>query len=560
VEMAVLRVFLAGLIIFSLTMASSPLAEDDFDLLSLIPGISGKKSGDVEALRQMFTRYAQQSEAQVAQADKSQVLTAIDPYPDDWEAYRQFTGQALPLVTVDETGADQVTIATRADAFYVVGAAAVTQANRLVALWCFCEAARRVPLAVTYLNNAAFALMEFGYYQDALRALEFAISRAPEFTSLYVNRGSALEGLGQYAQAAENYQKAFNDFPANGDYCRLLAAAYHQAGQDEQAWIYGQWGKQNFPDLLDWNAFLTSLNFTVPVVPSIPLPLTECLYNLSCSTLYSDFVTFTAYFMDDYKSKVYQPAMSDNTLKVSDAAETYHKSINECGVDSCCFDKISVKYYQSLVLLDSEKYAIEKEYWLVFRDGYEGNADKIKSEITSRNLPADQANFLTSTIDAYRFLYLQNEINNLQKISDQMKDHIHLIDYHLEAMKGSCNPVSLPGLADLLWMKWVLTAKITPGLEGTLCLTLVCVSVDAVSGDIGLRIGEGFVVKFTKNAFTHDLGVNIGVGFQGGLGPANLEGVIYYKFKQNQVGVEPSFNFLGMGRLKFFVGFERLGA
>lgn len=66
---------------------------------------------------------------------------------------------------------------------------------------------RQQMAAPAIANNEAVQLINSGNYEEALRVLEAAIQKWPTESKFYVNRASALQEMGKYEEAIEEWKK-----------------------------------------------------------------------------------------------------------------------------------------------------------------------------------------------------------------------------------------------------------------------------------------------------------------------------------------------------------------
>lgn len=523
------------------------------DILDFLPAFISRRNCNFPDLKQMFLQRAQQAAAQVNSGDKTQVMNYVSLYPE---------GNTPPQVVETSTDYD-VQVTSKAAAFYVIGAKAVLQGNKQVALWCFCEAAWRNPREPTFLNNAAFVFLEFGYYADAKKALECAQSLAPDFNSVYVNLGGALTGLGDYAGAADNYRKAYYNFPTNGEYLRLAAQAYKQAGMDGQAYVMAQLGQSNFPTLMDWTAFINSLNFpTTP--PACPYG-TDCTVDPVCLSFYlsEEFNPHHIWVAWDqqYRGTVRDPALDHALtqkgiceLNAQNAAASCPPSYTPEG--ACCGARMLTVFSQCGLTYDSNVYYIYQTYYAQARSAWEAACKQIEANI----------NKMQGTLTANQIAFLQCELNNTKASfyeglaqGEAATQTTNLANISISRMNVANSVEYADAICQMAsaYRSWLLTGQVTTGFEPTYCLAILCFSYDTVSNNIGASISFGPAIKLTYNPFTHDLGLNVGLGLKIGAGPYNLGGAIWFKFNNNKIGVEPKLNF-GFSKVSYFLGFERV--
>jgi tetratricopeptide (TPR) repeat protein len=524
-------------------------AYGDLDILDFLPAMVSKSKCNFAGLRQMFLNYAQQAAALVDPGDKTQVLSYVNLYPE---------GKDPPQVTETATGDYDVQVTCKAAAFYVIGAKAVLQGNRKVAFWCFCEAARRNPAEPIFLNNGAFVLVDFGYFADARKALECAQSLAPDFNSVYVNLGAALSGLGNFAAAAENYKKAYYNFPNNGEYLRLAAQAYKSAGMADQAYILGQMGLNSFPDLLDWNAFLTSLNYPPPEPPSCPNE-SACLYDPNCwnFSLSDQFLPGLIWgnAMDQYSKTVYNPADDNAWAVYGSCSDSVLQSKRACP-DDCCrarmdtvSDQCFLSYRCTVYMLDLDYYAYSHAAWAADCTQVENNLNQKQGQFTSAQF-------------AYLQCFQKNYIAS--QTAAMAQDEAAQLAGDLSEIENSSNNVSVDAnWADMIcslsnaYRQWLLTGHATNAFEPTFCLAILCFSYDTVSNNVGVSVSFGPSLKLTYDPFTHKMGLGLGLGLKIGAGPYNLGAAIWLKLDPSKVGVEPKANF-GFSKIGYFLGYEQI--
>jgi tetratricopeptide (TPR) repeat protein len=550
-----------ALVILSVcTLAPGPLAKDD-DILDLLPAAFGKHQTTPAVLRQMFTQKARVAESGISPADKSAVNNLVAAYPDDWQVYDSYgpdQSLALPPVISDGQGNYRVVVATRADAYYLTGCKAVQQGSRDVALWCFCEAARRVPQAATYLNNAAFALSQSGYLAEALNALKFATTRAPNFTSLHVNLGAVYAARGEYGSAAEYYAKAFASFPNNPSYLILAAKAYKQAEHIEAARALGKIGKSSFPQAYDWDAFLASLPET-PTYDECAQP--NCFQSSPCFNFYNhvlDTLVDIAVIINDYENTIRRSALDRITEEKAACDDAVAAGASTCAnLDICCHKVWEVESAKCMLAEDRDRYQVDREALEFYSKTFSTEWGKIEAELAAIT-PKLKAQALAEAqchLNHVKSLSYLRIIDQFQKVTGWAKAvvwDINWVQYSLEQAWGYC--ASPPDG----YIKWVFTGKITPGLAPTYCLGIACLSFDFTKQEIDLKIAFGAAVEFTYKPFDKKIGVNLGMGFQGGLGPVNLQGVIWVRGNDRMVGLEPVFSFVNAFNAGFFLGFENL--
>jgi tetratricopeptide (TPR) repeat protein len=548
------------LILTCLTLAIK--AADEFDILGLIPAISGKSKCNFASLKQMFSNYAGNAAAQVAPADKILVTNYVSKYPEGGEP---------PTLIDNALGGYDTIIPSRAAAFYLAGVQAVIQQNRVVAFWCFSEAAWRNPQSPLFLNNAAFALIEFGYLADALKALQCANSLALDFVSPYINLGKVLALLGRCAEAAEHYNTGFLKFPTNPHYLWLAANAYKCAGKLPQGWGLGTMGKALFPGVYDWDSFLTSLNYTPPT-QTYNCPDPGCMQPSACYNL-SQKITQSAAEMSaargNYMVNVEMPALDQADVKWWDCVQANGACVAYCQAQSppilCCTTDCELIVAPCVSSSDSLKISTlsQARSFHLARLNEFLNTAMAEYQASLPNLTAEQADFILCIINSFNdTTYIINNYNSdIKKYQNDIQRQNSDVATAIKSCayaKNDSDPVKyqyLPSNAG--YIDWVTTGHVTTGLEPKYCLTAFCFGYDAISGDFSFEVSAGLAAKYTRNAFTGDSAVSLGVGLKLGVGLSSIGGNAWVKLSPKQVGVEAKLN-AGPAKVGYFYGAEHL--
>jgi tetratricopeptide (TPR) repeat protein len=559
------------LLLFSVTVALK--AAEDFDILDMLPAITGKVKCNFSGLEKTFKTYAVTAAAMVDPADKALVADYVSKYPE---------GGDPPTLTDNSQGGYDQNIPSRAAAFYLTGVQAVIQQNRVVAFWCFTEAASRNAHSPIFLNNAAFALIEFGYLDDALKALQCANSLAPDFVSPYINLGKVLVLLGRCAEAAKHYNTGFLKFPNNPHYLWRTANAYKCAVNLSQAWGLGNLGKLMFPGLYDWDGFINSLNYTPPA-PYLP---TDCPNQGSCQpgTAGGDLLQRISQYATDmlagrqnYMATVEIPALNQadekwlSCINANDACTNlcqwqYYNHYYQCGYYCCTMD-CTISVAGCMISYDSLKISILSQAMSFHLSKVQEYLDKAMADYQASlpSLTNEQANFILCFFNSYNdtSTLINNynaDITKYQKDIQAMNSSIASATASCAAEKISCSggdPKYTYLTSNAAYIDWVTTGHVTTALEPKYCLTVFCFSYDAVSGNFGFEVGAGLAAKFTRNAFTGETAINLGVGLKMGAGMSSIGGNAWIKLSPNQVGVEAKLN-AGPAKVGYFYGAERM--
>ena len=529
-------------ILVSLTLALR--AAQDFDILDFLPAISRSGSKcNFTGLKQMFTQYANDAAAKVVAADKLQVVNFVSLYPE---------GGAPPTLTVNSQGESSLQIPSRAAAYYLAGVEAVQQGSRFLALWCFTEAAWRNPGSAMFLNNAAFALIEFGYLADARTALECAKSLEPDYVPVYTNLGKALVGLGFYGAAGESYEEAFTRFPNNSDNCRLAAEAYKKAGMLSQAYALGKMGKTLFPTKFDWDSFLNSLNFH---------PDSECIFPddiFSNAFAMNLFEQIDQIRMEMHREWESQTAKQHDTamyawytwLPNCEAANPYN-----CGYDDdCCIAKSNIysmrcdikartDIINSIDECAGSAPIIFNKY--LKRAGSLLNDNKGKLEDSHYNciLCVLNYNFCVTSLDSFT--------EDISLGTYEKGVNIERIRIDLQSIAESWTKCIGAGVIDpdvgygnlsragLGYTEWLLTGMGKVGVTSKYCAGVFCMTFDSVNKTFGFEATTGLAVKVTYSPLNGAIGLHLGVGWGDGIGSLNLGGAAYVKFEFDKLGSAP---------------------
>jgi tetratricopeptide (TPR) repeat protein len=208
-----------------LGLASAVEADQDSHVASGSPTLGTVAT--LEALDPLLEDLARQATEAVEQGDLQAALSAVAPYPEG--------GAFLVIHEPHEADDLEVDIPSKAAAFFIIGVqAVVNDQNRVVARWCFLEAARRNPSQPEYLNNAAFLLLEFDQVEEARTILEPLTQVSPDFPAAQVNLGVAYTEKGEHEKAATRFLTAFKSETRNLDPLRMAKKAADKAGTDSE--------------------------------------------------------------------------------------------------------------------------------------------------------------------------------------------------------------------------------------------------------------------------------------------------------------------------------------
>jgi tetratricopeptide (TPR) repeat protein len=562
-------VMLVILVSVSLTLG----AAENYDILDMIPAILGKSGCSFSDLEKKFKNYAVTAAALVDPADKIPVANFVSAYPE---------GGAPPTLTSNAQGGYDQNIPSRAAAYYIAGVQAMAQQNRVVAFWCFAEAASRNVHSAMFLNNAAFALIEFGHLQDALQALQCANSLAPDFISPYINLGKVLVLLGRCAEAAEYYNNGFLKFPNNPHYLWRAVNAYKCAGKLPQAWGLGTFGKGVFPGIYDWDAFIASLNYTPPTsYPPTNCPNQgSCPPGTTCGNLQQKISQAAAEMQaarENYLDKVEIPALNQADEKWLSCINStsacgnicvgnFYNPYYQCGY-YCCQMDCTISGSSCMISYDSLKISILSQAMSFHLSTIQNYMDKAMADYQASlpGLTDEQANFILCFINSYNDT--STTINNYNSSITTYQNNVVRMNSDIASATTSCaaEKISCSGgdpqynsfTSNARYMDWVTTGHVTTGLEPKYCLTVFCFSYDAISGNFGFEVGAGVAAKFTRNAFTGETALNLGVGLKMGAGMSSIGGSVWVKMSPTVQGVEAKVNF-GPAKVGYFYGAERL--
>jgi tetratricopeptide (TPR) repeat protein len=214
---------------------------------------------DAQSLQALFNAAASLAESLVQPGDRSVVLEAVAPYPE---------GSDPPRFIAGANNEPVLEMPSKAAAFFMAGVEAVTLDNKLVAGWCFLEAAKRNPTEPNFLNNTAFILLQYDLYSAAKMVLECVNILAPDYTPAYVNLGYALNRLADPMGAAMNYLSAYLMHPTDSDYLYLTSREFARVGLGEIASALAMTGLNNFPNDYDFGSFANLSSDPPTVMPT----------------------------------------------------------------------------------------------------------------------------------------------------------------------------------------------------------------------------------------------------------------------------------------------------
>jgi Flp pilus assembly protein TadD len=525
--------------------------EDD-DILQFLPAIIAARTqaGD-PSIRNLATQYAAWAMSQAVPLDKSAILSRAVTYPE---------GGKPPYFTLVD-GKPSLVIPSRAAAYYILGAMAVTQHNRTVALWAFAEAARRNPASLMYLNNFAFALLEFDKFEDARKVLEYITQQEPDFLSATVNLGVAYGALALYGQAAEAFRKAINMFPQMPDYYNLGAQAYQLNGQDAAAWSLASLGQQYYPGDLDFQSIIDALDY-----PSSPLNCSlpnSCLFNNACLDFYtygeSEALAEVADWEGGYIANTLNPAYlaaDQNLLQCEQNASIrgqicVNSSPPELQQKCWCEALIAAQYCG--LAREQRIYSEEAIFYglLTGRNLLAEGKVKTKLDGIQSQLSSTEYNFLECSIRDNFALYLDGIAEDEEgTLSAQMQ-------YILIAMSNVSNAVNTCNAHFSSFDLWLYTSGASTSTGVKECFGPVCIGIDS-TGKVTLDFAFGPAVALSYNPFKDDWGFALGVGLQIGAGNLSAGGMVLLKFSEDKKGVAVKGG--GFTDVEYFMGYQRLPA
>jgi tetratricopeptide (TPR) repeat protein len=514
--------------------------------LAFFTGKSLASTCDSSVLAQKFASYAAIAESYVDPADKTAVLNIVSGYPE---------GSQPPSV-IEKDGQYQVDIPSKAAAFFLVGVEALLQNNKLVAAWCFLEAAKRNPSVPVFLNNVAFALIEYDLFSDAKQILECAKSIAPDFTSVYVNLGAALDGLGDHMSAASNYWTAFLDNPSNSDYLHLAATEAKKAGQDAVSWLLAQHGQGNFPQDHDFNTLVSSLNYPpASRTCEVPLSLLDSSYWTVQNEWLSETVNYKAW-VDNYVIQSRDPA-EDAAVDARNSCKTQVQK----QLDACLDEGETPRYvcecrYLPLELMcdlnqDSRIYNAYLSY-------YGADYGRLHQMFNNKQsiLSNNQNQLTSSELSSLTCQLVEDNNWDLHNFFQGMDASlINLLGNFLISKQNVASSIAF--CKQIPYEVWLSTGgQLTGSVEPSWCLAFFCFSADD-SGNVSVSVAALGAIKLTKNVISGEWGLSLGIGLQFGVGPVNAGGAVYLKSSKNKVGVEPKVSF-GPFDLGYSMAFEHL--
>lgn len=541
------KLMLIFLVVVVMLPVCSEAKTDDDILLDMIPAICTKCKYSYFAQQAAF--WALVAEVTAQESDRNQVLNFVSKYPE---------GGQPPVITVDAQGNSNITIPSRAAAFYVLGAQAVTKGNKLVAAWCFAEALSRNPRCPMFLNNAGFAFIEYGFFTLARQMLECAKTLAPDFVSVYVNLGAAYYCEGNYKAAADNYRKAFEMFPTNANYCRLAANAYAKEGDKADAWDMANIGLGSFPNAYDWQTFITSLNYT-------PNP-TECGivdYNDPYASFMLRILDMSLWGeeVSNYIQNVMDPAL-DQAAATEDAC--FPTNVSCAYKDSCketrCEASADIKRNQCDLSYQFTVWDIQKKenvaslgFWLS-----KCEKDTVALQDLKNQLTAQEFSNLECRIQYQKEMGYSNFYNSTEATAEDAMAEIEsdeeAIANDLNSVQTFCYGSSNP------FAGWLITGQWSGAVAPKFCLAVLCGSYNPISGLVTVSIEAGGAVQLTYDPLQNEIvGLNLGAGFTFGLGPFDVDASIYLTLTPEKAGYVAEASLYGMPQLQYFYGYEHLG-
>ncbi len=452
-----------------------------------------------------------------------------------------------PIVT--HAGSEyRLTLPSKAAAFYVAGIEAVLQNNKLVALWCFLEAARRNPAEPIYLNNLGFALLQYRLHDLSILILDCAKSLAADFTSPYLNAGYAHAGRGDFAQAAVNYLTAWLRNPADGDYLRLLTDALSRSPElSEYAWLFDYLLTKAAEDR---SAAVRSPAFAfLPpgTAPSAAFGEVDRLFDAELADLASRQLAFhrdtVLPTLHSIEYVQYPACLTEISIHEDDCQRTH--PVREC---DCVYEprKDQCRVVRQQGRLNVTLMVMASEFSLV--SAAHGSMRGILEDHRARLSAAEQSAFVAYLDFDWRsrMTAAMDEVAESRRWLSEEKAEV------LETMDFYCS--------DLGFVKWVYTGEGTLSIEPTFCLVVFCLSYDVVSGEMGLSASAILTGKLTIDPLTGDItGLSTGLGGTYGLGPLTVGGGVMLKFSPTRVGVEPKLS-IGPIDLGYFMGLQQLSS
>jgi tetratricopeptide (TPR) repeat protein len=503
---------------------------------------------DPERVADILVTGAEAVKAMVDARDQRIVMQAVSSYAE---------GSGRLSFRNGISGDPELVISSRAAAYYVAGIEAFVQNSKLVALWCFLEAAKRDIANAAYLNNVAFVLLQYEseeVYDLARTILMYARTISPNYNPLNVNLGYVSSWLGRYDEAAYYYQTAWFKDMGNADYLDLVREAY------ESLECGGQGAE--FFTMLAGNMDGTGVHDDGGEVSSGADD--DADPETSDSGGGSGNSHTDAYYEVRRQARDLAREMEDRLKNdigeiVDPAMAAFFSAMGQCPMDCAASSPDTCQFEKCVtVCLAAPSLGLYRSSISALGLVYSG----------SRSLAAR----IDVLIDSYASELRQDEYDDLHEWVQGIRRNANeqyasilsgmptdtAISSHIERINSmGCE---LSGGEEMLLRSF---GGVTVSLEPSACYVIICVSMDN-TGMGAVQVSFGIVSgKFGSNPFNGDTLLQFGIGpGEVGVGSVTLEGSLYLKIEGNghqfeRIGFQPT---IGAGPLEagYYFGLERV--
>jgi hypothetical protein len=510
----------------------------------------------LEALDPLLEDLARQATEAVEQSDLQAALTAVAPYPEG--------GEFLVIHEPHDSEDLEVDIPSKAAAFFIIGVqAVVNDQNRVVARWCFLEAARRNPSQPEYLNNAAFLLLEFDQVEEARTILEPLTEVAPGFAAAQVNLGVAYTEKGEHEKAATRFLTAFKSEPRNLDPLRMAKKAADKAGTDSE--IVRE--VRQYADTLLSDEESDS-DEGPGGTPSTAGACTVGGYRLAICQQPRGERRLDSMYEDGPKKEIRRDVRSfrDRTagLKeefmttmmeehkvwarcVEDALSARDACRSKCGADQGC-----TAYCDRCIGGIKQAECAVKENKTVRGEAVR-RSDQTLQEVrllqgklisigqaSASQFPENWMRFLGCNIDNEVAAGSCDEYVGAMGTAvyweANVTRNLNQAEHQLAVAHSYCEDTPRP-------VAWLITGEPTLGLGNELCLIVLCIGHSA-SGDFSISLKAVVAVEFSFNPMTDSWSLGVGAGWQTGVGYDNTIGAsaMIKWSSEGGLSIEPTFS------------------
>jgi tetratricopeptide (TPR) repeat protein len=529
----------------NLSQAKAAVDDDDL-LLQLVPIIAA--GSPAAMIKSIAEKHATWAEPQIALDDLVAAVSFVIEYPP---------GTAPAELTFSPEDGGWITdIGSMSAAFFVLGAQAVAQDSRTVALWCFAAAVYDNPTDPIYVNSLAFELIEHGFPGDAEKLLRWVVKTAPEFSEARVNLAYVVSERGLHAEAGELYQEAARLDPSDSHAMYAAAREYLQAGMLAEAWVMATLGQDAFPTHFDFLELLDGMDYP-PAPGTCVVPVCQ---SQACSDVLAqqgvELGTNLLPVLNNYDSTVAGPAAQQNATLLS---TLYSKAIDH--QQNVCPQYFS-PYYEICRCEGERSYAEarliydRRTYWQDIKDlgfydsAHEAAWSRVMAYYAQRRneMTPGESQTLACWLDAQRA-----ELKQLR--ADAQRQELASDLGAIELAKSEMAAVALFSCRESIFYMWVFTIEAIAGLEPKYCGGPVCVSKDAASGDEAIEMNFVAAVKFARNPHTGRGSITVGLGHSTGVATHNYGAAIQATIGGDKVGIVGKLN-AGWVEGGVFVGFK----